>query len=86
MKVDLGRLAVVRELRVQFQGGFAGRECELKAGGGAGEGGRVLMQFYPSDTNSLQVSQKNIWGTLLTPRLVVVNLPPLACTDGLFCM
>ena len=59
MRVDLGRLAVVRELRVQFQGGFAGRECELKAGGGGGgEEDRVLMQFYPSDTNSLQVSQR----------------------------
>ena len=57
MTVNLGRLAVVKELRIQFQGGFTGRECELKTGGmRAGEGGRVLIQFYPSDTNSLQVS------------------------------
>ncbi|CAI8058468.1 Nuclear receptor 2C2-associated protein [Geodia barretti] len=60
VRVDLGRLAVVRELRVQFQGGFAGRECELKAGGGGGgEEDRVLMQFYPSDTNSLQIFPLN---------------------------
>ena len=60
MRVDLGHLAVVRELQIQFQGGFAGRECELKAAGRPGEEeeeDRELMQFFPSDNNSLQVSE-----------------------------
>ena len=58
--VDLGSVAVVREMRVQFQGGFAGRECELSALGESGEEERVVVKFYPSDTNSLQVSRMEL--------------------------
>ena len=59
--VDLGSVAVVREMRVQFQGGFAGRECELSALGESGEEERALVKFYPSDTNSLQVLRMELW-------------------------
>ena len=58
MTVDFGRRAIVTELRVQFQGGFAGRDCELRRGGRAGnvEEGNLLTEFHPLDNNSVQVS------------------------------
>ena len=56
VRVDLGQSAFVSELHMQFQGGFAGRECELRVGEKSGKEGTVLMQFHPSDNNSLQVS------------------------------
>ena len=60
--VDLGSVAVVKEVRVQFQGGFAGRECELSALGESGDEERTLVvKFYPSDTNSLQVLRMELW-------------------------
>ena len=55
VSVELPTPAVVEEIRVRFQGGFAGRECALMAGSseaGLAEEG----QFYPKDSNSLQVS------------------------------
>ena len=56
--MDLGRRAVVSELRVQFQGGFAGRECELRAGETGREEEREITQFRPLDNNTLQVSDE----------------------------
>ena len=56
MTVDLGRRAVLTELHVQFQGGFAGRECEIRAGEREEKEGREIAQFHPSDNNSVQVS------------------------------
>ena len=53
--LDLGRPAVTRELCVRFQGGFAGKECALM-GGETEENLREIAQFYPTDSNSLQVS------------------------------
>ena len=55
--MDLGRRAVVTELHVQFQGGFAGRECEVRAVEREGKEGREITQFHPLDNNSVQVSR-----------------------------
>ena len=61
MRVDLGGQAVVRHLQIQFQGGFAGRECELRvAGSSGGEEERQIMEFHPSDSNCLQVSNEEL--------------------------
>lgn len=54
--MDLGKRAVVAELHVQFQGGFAGRECEVRAAEREGEEWREIARFHPSDNNSIQVS------------------------------
>lgn len=55
MTLDLGRPAIARELCVRFQGGFAGKEC-LVMGGATEEDLKEIAQFYPTDSNSLQVS------------------------------
>ena len=55
MTVNLGRCAVVRDLCLQFQGGFAGKECVVMSGKSE-EDLKEILQFYPADTNSLQVS------------------------------
>lgn len=56
--MDLGGPAVAAELRVQFQGGFVGRECEVRAAAREGEEWREITQFHPSDNNRIQVSVK----------------------------
>ena len=68
MKLD-GRF-LIDELHIQFQGGFAGRDCALQGlGADRGcelQGGEIskneyknLIEFYPEDSNSLQVSFTN---------------------------
>ena len=58
---------VITELHIQFQGGFAGRDCVLQ-GLEAGRDSvlqgsetskteyKKMLEFYPGDSNSLQVS------------------------------
>ena len=55
MAVQLPAPAVVREVQIRFQGGFAGRECVLMAGDSETELVEIV-QFYPKDRNSVQVS------------------------------
>jgi len=45
------------EIRIKFQGGFAGQECYIEGTGGKADvdGSRRLAEFYPEDINSLQV-------------------------------
>ena len=55
MALQLPAPAVVREIQIRFQGGFAGRECVLMAGDSETE----LVEIghcYPKDRNSVQVS------------------------------
>ena len=47
--------AVVREVQIRFQGGFAGQECVLMAGDSETELVEI-GHFYPKDRNSVQVS------------------------------
>ena len=58
---------VIDELHIQFQGGFAGRDCvlqRLEAGRDSASQGsetskaeyKNMLEFYPGDSNSLQVS------------------------------
>ena len=55
VSIELPTKAVVEEIHVKFQGGFAGRECALMAGCSEARLEEV-EQFYPKDSNSLQVS------------------------------
>ena len=84
MRVDLGQSAVVSQLRVQFQGGFAGRECELRAGGREGEGETelTLIQFHPSDDNSLQVSSDKCF--CASTLYVAIKLLVIWGREGIF--
>uniref|UniRef100_UPI00398EEC19 nuclear receptor 2C2-associated protein isoform X2 n=1 Tax=Pristiophorus japonicus TaxID=55135 RepID=UPI00398EEC19 len=45
----------VTELLLQFQGGFTGRACRLE-GGRKGADLVKITDFYPEDTNRLQIS------------------------------
>ena len=54
--MDLGRPAVAAELRVQFQGGFVGRECGVRGAAREGEEWKEIAQFHASDNNRIQVS------------------------------
>lgn len=45
----------VREIQIQFQGGFVGKECCLE-GGPSSNSLTPFFEFYPDDVSSLQVS------------------------------
>ncbi|XP_019852300.1 PREDICTED: nuclear receptor 2C2-associated protein-like isoform X1 [Amphimedon queenslandica] len=44
----------VRELRIRFQGGFAGRDCLFQIGGGRSQEMSKEISFHPKDSNNLQ--------------------------------
>ena len=49
----------VSELRIQFQGGFAGKDCWIESVADNTEVPRTLVKacdFYPEDINSVQIS------------------------------
>ncbi|XP_065060144.1 nuclear receptor 2C2-associated protein-like [Rhopilema esculentum] len=44
---------LINEIQIQFQGGFAGKECELEM---QSEDGKVTtFNFYPEDINQMQI-------------------------------
>ena len=45
----------IKEIQVQFQGGFVGKECQLE-GGPSTSSLTPFYEFYPDDVNSVQVS------------------------------
>lgn len=47
----------IRELRIRFQGGFAGQDCLLQFG--SGQDNLTKIPFHPKDSNTLQVSSLN---------------------------
>ncbi|KAJ1549613.1 Nuclear receptor 2C2-associated protein [Cladochytrium tenue] len=55
ISVDFGRPAVLKELRLTFQGGFVGCDCELQTPAADGSQWDVLERFYPEDSNSTQI-------------------------------
>lgn len=48
----------VKEIQIQFQGGFVGKECCLE-GGTLSSSLTPFFEFYPDDFNTLQVSFSN---------------------------
>jgi hypothetical protein len=50
--VEFPKAVKVEEIRLRFQGGFVGKDCSLYAGSNPQE---LIHQFYPEDSNSLQV-------------------------------
>ncbi|KAJ3190202.1 Nuclear receptor 2C2-associated protein [Gaertneriomyces sp. JEL0708] len=53
ISLEFGSPVSVSSLNLMFQGGFAGKECEL-VGVSANEEWESIMEFYPDDTNALQ--------------------------------
>jgi len=53
---ELASPAVVQEVQIQFQGGFAGRECWIDGKLVDQDEWTKLSDVYPTDTNGLQVS------------------------------
>ena len=47
---------IVSEIRIRFQGGFAGGDCTLVGKGEGVASDLELTKFYPKDNSSLQVS------------------------------
>ena len=47
---------MIDEVHIQFQGGFAGRDCVLQGVETPETGYKTMMEFYPEDSNKLQVS------------------------------
>ena len=55
---DFGKEVKLKKIHLKFQGGFVGCECRVE-GGDSAKNLETLFQFYPDDTNSLQVSLSN---------------------------
>ena len=53
--IDIGKLALAKELRIRFQGGFSCGVCVMLAGSTELDV-REIERFYPADTSSLQIS------------------------------
>ncbi|XP_078412213.1 nuclear receptor 2C2-associated protein [Cetorhinus maximus] len=71
----------VTELQLQFQGGFTGRTCRLE--GGRKEANLVkIADFYPEDTNRLQISFRDFEAVIsdLATQLIFVCYD-LLCED-----
>ena len=49
----------LEEVRIRFQGGFAGRECMIESYDDTRQAQKI-MTFQPADENSLQISFKII--------------------------
>ena len=46
---------IVERIDIQFQGGFAGKDCRLEITSSE-TGQKTFCEFYPEDVNQLQVS------------------------------
>jgi len=57
--VRFGETVHVRRIRIQFQGGFAAKACQVKAGG------EVVDTVYPTDSNTIQEFEVNVSGAEL---------------------
>ncbi|KAL1919727.1 uncharacterized protein VTP21DRAFT_1658 [Calcarisporiella thermophila] len=51
--IDFGRSVIVKELVLQFQGGFVGKQCQA-FGCKTGTAYEPLLSFYPDDNNMVQ--------------------------------
>lgn len=54
---DFLRNVQLKEIQIQFQGGFVGCDCQVE-GGDSVKSLVPFHQFYPDDVNTLQVSLK----------------------------
>lgn len=55
IEVNLDSLSNIEEIQVRFQGGFAGKDCCVQMTDENNEH-HLIMDFYPEDVNSLQIS------------------------------
>eukprot|EP00731_Ephydatia_muelleri_P016390 Em0009g814a len=53
--IDTGKLTLVKEIHIRFQGGFSGSECVILAGSSELDVCEI-QRLYPADTSSLQIS------------------------------
>uniref|UniRef100_A0A8D2DBG6 Nuclear receptor 2C2 associated protein n=1 Tax=Sciurus vulgaris TaxID=55149 RepID=A0A8D2DBG6_SCIVU len=56
----------VSQLQIQFQGGFSSRRGRLEGSQGS-EALHNIVDFYPEDNNSLQISCSGLWGGRSVP-------------------
>lgn len=54
----------VSQLQIQFQGGFSSRRGCLEGSQGSEALGKIV-DFYPEDNNSLQISCPSLWGRVV---------------------
>lgn len=59
--IDFDKGVEIAELHVQFQGGFAGKDCWVEGRTHKESDWVKLEHFYPEDNNSLQVSFIEKW-------------------------
>ncbi|TEA31118.1 hypothetical protein DBR06_SOUSAS14010065, partial [Sousa chinensis] len=53
----------VSQLQIQFQGGFSSRQGRLEGSQGS-EALSKIVDFYPEDNNSLQISCLSLWASV----------------------
>ncbi|RKO85584.1 galactose-binding domain-containing protein, partial [Blyttiomyces helicus] len=58
ISIELAKPATVTRIELMFQGGFAGKDCEVLGVSSSGNDGvwQSLGKFYPEDVNRLQIS------------------------------
>ncbi|XP_031561546.1 nuclear receptor 2C2-associated protein-like [Actinia tenebrosa] len=55
---DFSRNVQLKEIQIQFQGGFVGCDCQIE-GGDSTKSLSMFHQFYPDDVNTLQIFPVN---------------------------
>lgn len=55
IEVNLDSLSNIEEIQIRFQGGFAGKDCCIQMTD-ENNANHHIMDFYPEDVNSLQIS------------------------------
>ncbi|KAL3866821.1 hypothetical protein ACJMK2_044083 [Sinanodonta woodiana] len=63
----------LQELHIQFQGGFAGRECSIEGSEVPGREMKKIAEFYPEDVNSLQIFQLPGEPTVASLKILFLN-------------
>lgn len=56
--INFNKQCKLTTINIEFQGGFAGKDCHIEAGDSPGNL-KLIQEFYPDDTNVIQSFKLN---------------------------
>ncbi|KAK2147174.1 hypothetical protein NP493_3506g00000, partial [Ridgeia piscesae] len=71
--LDFSDVVFLDTVQIRFQGGFAGKHCQLEGSAGDGDSWTKLKDFYPEDVNSLQTFELPTSAKVKRLRIVFLN-------------
>ncbi|CAL1530949.1 unnamed protein product [Lymnaea stagnalis] len=68
--IEFKQEVIIKEIQIQFQGGFVGKVCTLEKHGDLGNNFVQFYSFHPLDTNQVQIFHLPEATTLSTLKIV----------------